>query len=189
MDEPYDLMGSVLSTKADEQMIGFAGFMRPGAGGDPALEGIVKVSAFHRADGSGYLTLTFIIDCENGASAAERRTRLGKPDPEELRKRLGSNFEMLIDIPLSQSSGGSPFFIEEFDVYFRHLRGQERGLAESTLLPALSQLLDLTFEPLNAWQPGQESPLSRLLPDEPAHAEEWPGTQSRSLLQRLFGRR
>lgn len=187
MDEPYDLMGSVLSTKADEQMIGFAGFLRPGAGDSPALEGMVKVSAFHRADGSGYLTLTFIIDCDIGASAAERRDRLGKPDPEELRKRLGSNFEMLINIPLSQTSIASPFFIEEFDVYFRHLQGQERTLAESTLFPALGQLLGLTFESLHAWQPGQDSPFDRLLQDELTRVEDPPAVKSRSLLQRLFG--
>ncbi len=61
MEESYDLMGAVLTSKANEHMIGFAGFVKSGT---VPLEGVVKVSAFHRADSSGYLTLTFIIDRE-----------------------------------------------------------------------------------------------------------------------------
>jgi hypothetical protein len=186
MEEPYDLMGGVLSTKANEQMIGFAGFVKPDREGGAPLEGMVKVSAFHRADGSGYLTLTFIIDQEPGGVAGEPRRRLGKPDPDDLRKRLGSNFEMLIDLPLSPLSNASPFFIEEFDVYFRHLQGQEQSLAETTLLPALGDLLGLRFEPLNPWQSEQESPLSRLLAEAEARVARPP--EPKSLLKRLFGR-
>jgi hypothetical protein len=59
-------------------------------------------------------------------------------------------------------------------------------LAESTLLPALGDLLGLRFEPLNPWQTEQESPLSRLLAEAEARAENLPVTQSRSLLRRLF---
>lgn len=185
MEEPYDLMGSVLSTKANEQMIGFAGFVKPDGENGPSLEGMVKVSAFHRADGSGYLTLTFIIDQEPGTPAAEPRKKLGTPDAEALAKLLGSNFEMLIDIPLNAFSGASPYCIEELDVYFRHLRGQEKSLTESSLLPAFSQLLGLQFEPLQVWQSAVESPPNQRLAE--AESRALPPPKPKSLLRRLFG--
>lgn len=185
MEEPYDVTGSVLSTKADEQMIGFAGFVKPGGESGPVLEGMVKVSAFHRADGSGYLTLTFIIDREPGAPEAEPRKRLGTPDTEALGKLLGANFEMLIDIPLNPFSGSSPYFIEEMDVYFRYLQGQEKSLVENRLLPAFSQLLGLQFESLQVWQSGTERLLSEVLAEAESRAE--PPPKPKSLLRRLFG--
>lgn len=184
MEEPYDLMGSVLSTKANELMIGFAGFTQADEPGSIVLEGMVKVSAFHRADGSGYLTLTFIIDQEPGPA----RQRLGKADPEALRQLLGPNFEMLIDIPLSEFSSAMPFYVEEMDAYFRRLQGQEKAVADTQLLPALGQLLKLKFEPLHDWRlaPGQPPP-GRLTPAAaPAGRPDEP--RARTLLQRLLGK-
>ena len=187
MEEPYDLMGSVLTSKANEHMIGFAGFVKSGK---VPLEGVVKVSAFHRSDSSGYLTLTFIIDREPGM--ADSALRLGKPDLNALQKRLGSNFEMLIDLPLSEFSEASPFLIEEMDIYFRHLQGQENSLIENGVFPAFNELLGLQFEPLQSWQAEEESPLSRLLAEAEARAEAESkaanATESRSLLKRIFGR-
>lgn len=187
MEEPYDLMGSVLTSKANEHMIGFAGFVKSGT---VPVEGVVKVSAFHRADSSGYLTLTFIIDREPGV--ADSALRLGKPDLNALQKRLGSNFEMLIDLPLSEFSEASPFLIEEMDVYFRHLQGQEKSLIENSVFPAFNELLGLQFEPLESWQTEEESPLSRLLAEAEAKVEAESKAahvrESRSLLKRIFGR-
>lgn len=189
-EKPYDLMEGVLTSKANEHMIGFAGFMKPEAGGTSALEGVVKVSAFHRPDSSGYLTLTFIIDREPGV--ADSALRLGKLDPTALQQRLGSNFEMLIDLPLNEFSEASPFLIEEMDVYFRQLQGQESKLIESGVFPAFNELLGLQFEPLQAWEPEEESPLSRLLAEAEAkvEAEAKAAVQQepKSLLKRLFGR-
>ena len=52
MEEVYDLMASLLATKADEQMIGFAGFSRGSGPDEEAGEGLIKVAAFLRPDGS-----------------------------------------------------------------------------------------------------------------------------------------
>lgn len=188
MEESYDLMGAVLTSKANEHMIGFAGFVKSGT---VPLGGVVKVSAFHRADSSGYLTLTFIIDRDPGVSDSALR-RLGKLDPNALQTRLGSNFEMLIDLPLNEFSEASPFLIEEMDVYFRHLQGQEKSLIENSVFPAFSELLGLQFEPLQSWQAEEESPLSRLLAEAEAKAEAASKSvvqnDSRTLMQRIFGR-
>ena len=148
MEEVYDLMEGLLASKADEQMMGFAGFSRGAHPGGGPLEGVLKVSAFHRPDGSGYLTLTFIYDREQGAG-----NLLDKPDQEAFRALLGPNFEMLIDIPLNTFSDLSDYVVEELDVYFRHLQGRERDILECSLLPALTQLLGLAFKPLQEWPP------------------------------------
>ena len=185
MNEVYDLMGSVLSSKADERMIGFAGFVRSASSRGQNLEGIVKVAAEHREDGSGYLTLTFIIDREPDASPEKARTRLGQIDSEALRKRLGPEFEMLIQIPLSEFSASAPFDVEEMDVYFRHLQGHEKRLVETGLFPAFEDLLGLRFEGLQAWRAEKASQAGRLLAEAEARIEAAP--ERRSLFKRLFG--
>lgn len=168
MDEPYDLLNSLTKTKADELMIGFAGFLKRDRISGLDLEGIVKVSAFCRADGSGYLTLTYIMDHESDASGD-----LGKPTESALRDLLGSNFMMLIDIPLNAFAAKSPYLIQEMDIYFHNLQGQERRLIEASVFPALSQLLSLRFEPLQIWEEGTSA---------------GGPPKSISLFKRLFGR-
>ena len=113
MEEAYDLMEGLLTSKADEHLMGFAGFSRGAHPGVVASEGVLKVSAFHRPDGSGYLTLTFIQDREQGAG-----NMLVKPDQEAFRALLGPNFEMLIDIPLNTFADLPDYVVEELDVYF-----------------------------------------------------------------------
>ena len=148
MEEAYDLMEGILASKADEHMMGFAGFSREAHSDGGPIEGVLKVSAFHRPDGSGYLTLTFIYDREQGTG-----NLLDRPDQEAFRALLGPEFEMLIDIPLNTFADLSNYVVEELDVYFRHLQGRERGVLESILLPALTQLLGLAFKPLQKWPP------------------------------------
>jgi len=147
VEQAYDLMAGLLASKADERMIGFAGFIQreapPGGG-----EGMLKASAFNRPDGSGYLTLTFIQDRGQGAAAL-----LAQVDQEAFRALLGPNFEMLIDIPLDVFATAPDYRVEELNVYFYRLQGREWALLETGVLPALSQLLGLEFKPLQAWQP------------------------------------
>ena len=187
MEKAYDLMAGIVSTKANEHMIGFAGFHRPETGEREALEGMVKVSAFHRPDGSGYLTLTFIIDRDPTVLESGQR-RLKLPDQETLRQALGSNFEMAMDLPLSSALAASPFFVEEIDIYFHSLRGQEQFIVENTLFPGLQDLHGLHFEPLQAWKPEEESPFSQLLARAEAEVENRQEPPPKSLFQRWFGR-
>lgn len=148
MDEAYDLMESLRASKADEHMIGFAGFSRRVSPDGEDVEGVLKASAFHRPDGSGYLTLTFIYDREQGAG-----NLLDKPNQEAFRALLGPNFEMFIDIPLNTFADIPDYLVEEMDVYFHHLQSRERVVLESSLMPALTQLLGLDFKPLQEWPP------------------------------------
>lgn len=182
MDEPYDLLGGVLSSKANERMIGFAGFTRTGDTHPSPLEGIVKLAAFLREDGSGYLTLTFVIDRLPGETGSEPLS-LGKPDPDALQNLLGPDFEMLIDIPLSPFTAGSPFYVEEMDLYFSRLRGREKAVIETGIFPAFSRLLGLRFEALQDWGLAGQPAAAGKVQSEP----EAPAADTRSLFQRWFG--
>ena len=180
MDEPYDLLGSLLKSKADEPMIGFAGFVRPDKAGGPGLEGVVKVSAYCRPDGSGYLTLTFIMD--RGSDAVEG---LGRIAESALRERLGPNFEMLMDIPLNEFAAPSPYLIEEMDFYFHSLKGRETDTLEGSVFPALDELLGLRFEPLQTCKAGSDKGSTALAAEAELRAKTPP--KPRSLFARLLG--
>ena len=55
-EQHYDVDLDLRSSKADENMLGFSVFTRTAGLQLAALEGMVKIAAFHRPDGSGYLT-------------------------------------------------------------------------------------------------------------------------------------
>lgn len=147
MEDYYDVTESLFSAKADEGMIAFAGFMVPD-GAVPG-EGVLKVAAFRRSDGSGYLTLTFILDLEADPDRkAAFQACFRRVDQETLTARLGADFEMLIEVPLNPFAASTRFFIEELNLYFRRLAGRERPLLEAGVIPVLDDLLGVRFEPL-----------------------------------------
>lgn len=147
MQESYDVTASLFSAKAREGMIAFAGFESPEAEG--MREGLLKIASFTRPDGNGYLTLTFILDLEDAPNrTAPWRDRFRRADQEALASRLGSDFEMLLDVPLNSLAGSAPFHVEEFNLYFRRLAGNQRRRLEDAVIPALSELLGFIFEPL-----------------------------------------
>ena len=152
MVEVYDLLAGTLATKADENMIGFAGFTRPALEENRHTEGMLKVSAFFRPNGSGYLTLTFIQD--RGQCAAPL---LGKARQRALSTLLGPNCEMVLDIPLTGFADITDFLVEELDVYFHQLRGQEKIILDQGLMPALTQVLGLELKPFQEWRGSGQS--------------------------------
>ena len=152
VEPPYDLRAGIVGSKASEAIIGFAGFVKNQPNGGDVLQGVLNISPFYREDGSGYLTLTFVVDRQVGVTLDQSRRQLGVPGQADLEALLGSNFEMLMDMPLSDLSRPSPYLVEEMDIYFTHLRGIEINLIEKQVLPALSQLLGLQFEPFQLWQ-------------------------------------
>jgi hypothetical protein len=52
-------------------------------------------------------------------------------------------------VPLDPFAEAERFHIDELNLYFRHLAGRERSLLEGRVIPALAQLLDCVFEPLD----------------------------------------
>lgn len=150
-EQHYDVDLDLRSSKADENMLGFSVFTRTAGPKLAALEGMVKIAAFHRPDGSGYLTLTFLIDRDGSAFLPSSGRWIGPLDEALLAARLGPRFEMAMDLMLPQDSDSSPVFIEEMDLYFRPLREDTLAMVAEELFPVLSDCLELTFEPLEAW--------------------------------------
>ena len=156
MSGSYDLTKGVFSAKAKEGMIAFAGFQVLGEEGARDFEGVLKVAAFSRSDGNGYLTLTFILDLDgNGARRPLLRARFHRLDQDTLMHRLGPDFLMLLDMPLDPFTESPDFYIEELNLYFHRLAGRERSLLEDWVMPALDHLLDFRFESLEWADQGQ----------------------------------
>ena len=154
MQKSYDVTQSLFSAKASEGMIAFTGFKvadvenadveNPEGG-----EGVLKIAAFTRPDGGGYLTLTFVVDLEGNAQrCSELQAQFRSIDQDVLTARLGPDFEMLIEVPLNTFAETKQFYIEELNLYFYRLAGRERRLLEDQAIPMLSQILGFRFEPL-----------------------------------------
>ena len=181
MEESYDVTESLLSAKADEGMIAFAGFTVPEADGS-VHEGLLKIAALTRPDGNGYLTLTFMLDLDAGSGQeGASRTRFAHADQETLAARLGADFEMLLEMPLNTFAESSRFYIEEMNLYFRRLAGRERRLLEERVIPVLSELLEIRVEPLE-WAEEET-------PDTTARAATAPSQTLNQRLQQRIGAR
>lgn len=150
MEESYDITQSLFSTKASEDMMAFVGFKASDAEDAEGNEGVLKIAAFTRPDGGGYLTLTFILDLEGDASRHSAwPARFRRIDQDILATRLGPDFEMLIEVPLNPFAESKQFYIEELNLYFQRLAGQEQRLLEERVVPVLGQLLDFAFDPID----------------------------------------
>ena len=149
MQKSYDVTQSLFSAKASEGMIAFTGFKVADAENPEGGEGVLKIAAFTRPDGGGYLTLTFVVDLEGNAqrrSALQAQFR--RVDQEALTVRLGPDFEMLLEVPLNTFAETTQFYMEELNLYFYQLAGRERRLLEDQAIPMLSEILGFRFEPL-----------------------------------------
>ncbi|HAS51457.1 MAG TPA: hypothetical protein DCS21_06850 [Gammaproteobacteria bacterium] len=168
MEESYDITQSLFSAKASENMLAFVGFNASDPAAMEGIEGVLKIAAFTRPEGGGYLTLTFILDLEGDASRYSAwPARFRRVDQEALAARLGPGFEMLIEVPLNPFAESKQFYIEELNLYFQRLAGQEQRLLEDRVIPVLSQLLDFTFDPIDwlAETPGDPWPFDIEPPD------------------------
>ncbi len=163
MQKSYDITQSLFSAKASEGMIAFTGFVVADVAHPEGGEGVLKIAAFTRPDGGGYLTLTFVVDLEGNAhQRSELQAQFRRVDQEVLTARLGPDFEMLIEVPLNTFAETTQFYVEELNLYFCRLAGRERQLLEDLAIPMLSQILGFRFDPLEwvAETPRRTSPAS-----------------------------
>lgn len=150
MEKSYDVAGNVFSGKANEGMIAFAGVAIPAIDALGVGEGVLKIAAFVRPDGNGYLTLTFVFDLESAPNRdLALKSRFARIEQTVLAARLGADFEMLLAVPLNTFAESAWFYLEELNLYFRCLAGRERWLLEERIVPLLAELLDAQIEPLN----------------------------------------
>ena len=129
-----------------ESMVGFVGFQRLEHAS--CEEGLLKITESKRPDGSGYLTLTFILDAEGETL---RGRQLAVLDETDLRATLGPRFEMAMDLPLRGREPESSHWIEEMDLFFRPLDPFPLPFVSEILLPVLEKQLRLKFDVLSDW--------------------------------------
>jgi hypothetical protein len=184
MSEVLDLKKSVLDLKADEQMIAFAGFSVRAPDQSAGAQGVLKVAAFSRKDGSGYLTLTFVVDTREDEVFRSHLAELFNGLTEKaLMGYRGPELKMMVAIPLGALAHIPDWYLEEYSLYFRKLRGREKRLLQDLLLPAFSSILGLSFD-ATEWlldediKPGSASPKMELK-DRPR--------SPKSFFQRWFG--
>lgn len=153
-----DLKRELRESKAHEQLAGFTGFSLDLGLGGTAKDGVLKIAVFTRPDNSGYITLTFQTDPDPEppkraalAGVFERFSHVvQKTDALTGQARFGRGFEYLMLV----SEGlvdGDRWFVVELDIYYKDLRDRVRALVEAAVLPGLSALMPVTFEPVNWW--------------------------------------
>ena len=181
MTREFDPKKSYLALKANEKMIAYVGFNIQLEEGEPKKEGVVKISSFQRAYGGGYLTLTFIVDRGQDETLLSRLEQIyAGLTADALKPLLGRDFERLVKVDLDSLEETRGWYVDEINVYFRSVAGQEKTLLESTVLPALEKLLPFTFEAVE-WWPEMRDP-------DAAGAEEIEGDLSlRGLFKKWFG--
>lgn len=181
MTREFDPKKSYLALKANEKMIAYVEFNIQLEEGGPQKEGIVKISSFQRAYGGGYLILTFIVDRGQDETLLKRLEKIyANLTADALKPLLGDDFERLVKVDLDSLEETRGWYVEEINVYFRSISGQEKTLLERTMLPALEKLLPFKFEAVE-WWPEVRNP-------EAARAEEIEGDLSlRGLFKKWFG--
>lgn len=157
-----DLKRQLRQLKANEKLAGFTGFGLDLGLSGPAKEGVLKIAEFVRSDGSGYLTLTFQTDIdpepEKREALAKVFDRFGRfaaaADAATGQARFGQGFQYLMVVSDGLAEGDA-WFLVEFDIYYAKLAGRVRDLVERSVLPGLSAVLPIAFEPVNWWENGK----------------------------------
>jgi len=156
MTTEFDPRKSYLTVKANEKMIAFVGYVIRLQEDGVSKEGVVKISAFHRPYGGGYLTLTFIVDIGQDTALKTQLEQLcAKLSEDTLGPLLGKGFDRLVKVDLDRLEETRDWFLEEINVYFRAVEGRETVLIEEKLIPALEKVLPCKFDPVEWWPEGR----------------------------------
>ena len=147
MTQEFDARKSYLAVKASEKMVAYVGFAIAREKDGKTKEGVVKISSFQRAYGGGYLTLTFIVD----KGKDERLLKLLEPlfaklTEDTLKPLLGKEFERMVRVDMDSLEDVKSWYVEEINVYFQAIKGQEKALVEAKIIPALEKILPCQFD-------------------------------------------
>ena len=163
----YDLDRQLARLKADERMLGFAGFtLFPGD--DHPVEGMLKIGRQPSESRDGFLSLAFIVDVDHDRELAHRLARaFSDLREEDIGPRLGASFEYLADVELAAAEEAL-WFVFELNLRFRNLEGQEQRLIQGRVVPALTVTLPIHLEDVEWWDSDEaeldeSSALSRIL--------------------------
>lgn len=181
MTREFDPKKSYLAVKANEKMIAYVGFnIHLGETGEKK-EGVVKISSYQRAYGGGYLTLTFIVDHGRDEKLIEQLEQMCANLTEDaLKPFLGKEFERIVKVDLDLLEDVRGWYVEEINVYFRSIAGQEKVLVESRMIPALEKILPCRFDAVEWWPEGKET-------EAPGGKEIKEQVSLRGLFKKWFG--
>ncbi len=145
-----DLKKDLKRFKADEHMLGFAGFSLAIAP-DRSLDGVLKIASESREGGGGYLTLTIIVDtCSDAAACADVERMLGRLGRPQAPLSLGPGFDYAEPFAPILDDGGA-LYMGELTLFFKTLDGLEKVIVRRLVLPALEKALAIAFEPVSWW--------------------------------------
>ena len=181
MTQEFDPKKSYLAVKANEKMIAYVGFVISLKENGEKKEGVAKISSFQRAYGGGYLTLTFIVDRGQDDKLLKQLEQIcANLTEDSLKPFLGQDFERMVKVDLDLLEDVKGWYVEEINVYFRSVAGQEKTLVEGAMIPALEKILPCKFDAVEWWPEGKET--------ETPEANEIEGNISlRGLFKKWFG--
>lgn len=165
MTEPFDPKKSYLSIKAHEGIIAFVGFQIRSTEKDPRKEGVLKIASEYKAYGGGFLTLTFIVDTKDDSQLKQQLDQMFKGITDKtFKENIGSNMNRLNKVSLDTLADVKDWYVQEINIHFRILKGEEKPVVEQSLLPALEKVLPVTFLPVEWWpiDRNTETPASEL---------------------------
>ena len=158
----FDLDSQLKQIKADEFFLAFSGFTLSLAATEtsPAqsVDGVLKVAGCTTQDKNGYLTLTFLVDAV--CPAQQLQSIFDILTTEALVPLLGPSFEYHLPA-ITGTSEDAHWLMQEATFYFQNIAGRSHYLLEQRLIPALTQLLPITFEPIQWWDEENETPLAQ----------------------------
>jgi hypothetical protein len=158
MTQEFDPKKSYLAVKANEKMIAYVGFTIHLEEKGAKKEGIVKIASFQRAYGGGYLTLTFIVDRGQEEKLLKQLEQMyAKLTDDALKSLLGKEFERMVRVDLDLLEDVKGWYVEEINLYFRSIAGQEKVLVEGRMIPALEKILPCKFDAVEWWPEGRET--------------------------------
>lgn len=156
MSEAIDLKQEFIAAKSREIIIAFAGFSFNFAATGQSREGLLAVSSRERNDGSGYITLTFMIDAE-GDPAAHRSIvqSFDALKKKGFRNSLGNEFQTMIEAEVDFERSQN-WFMDSFTFYFDRVQEIRKYHVEGKLIPTFERFLPIRMDSVE-WLPAGAS--------------------------------
>ncbi|MBW1982703.1 MAG: hypothetical protein JRJ12_15955 [Deltaproteobacteria bacterium] len=186
MEDVIDLKEELISLKAEEGIIAFAGFVVNPGEDIPPKEGILKFSTYYGKSGVDQLTLTFIVDTKNNQQMESYLSELFDSLSEDaIKAHLQEEIDAVVKVPVGSMADIKDWYIQELNFYRRSLQGCEQHLLEKVLIPFLTSLLSFNFGEIEWFSPGQKDAEECALPTRGDLPQ--PDSMTR-LLRKLFGK-
>ena len=183
MNEVIDLTQEFITAKAKESVVAFAGFRFNFAASGQHRDGLLALSSRRRKDGTGYITLTFMIDAEGDPTAHQLIASAFRDlKKNRIESCLGCEFQNMIETDIDFQRNRN-WFMDSFTFYFDRLKDIKKYHVEEKLVPAFENFLPLKIDPVE-WLPENASvPFA----DKQKIAGETTVGGFRRFLQSLFG--